>query len=192
MHLMKTLQIACLFIISLFLMIGCAGTTSVISDYDRDADFSQYRTFYWTDEFQMRNGGENDNEPLFYNTLNKKRLKRAIQREMEGRGYTMSSENPDLLVNAQVLVEERNANQNLYPYYRPYYWGYNYTTPRTNKEGDIVIDLIDQKQHQLVWQGYASGVLDTQTKNREEEIREAVTLIFAKYGRRAGQNASPD
>ncbi len=186
---MRSLRLAIFLFICAFMVVGCATTSSVITDYDRDADFSQYRTFFWTDEFQMRNDDEDEGErePLFYNTLNKKRLKQAIQREMEARGYTLSSENPDLLVNAQVLVEERTTNQNYYPYRGYYYWG---PTTNTNKEGDIVIDLIDQNQHQLVWQGYATGVLDTQTKNREQEIKDAVTIIFAKYGRRAGESTS--
>ncbi len=191
---MKFLNLAGVWWCSVFLMMGCATTQAVVTDYDREADFSQYNTFFWSDEFHMQNNEEADNEPLFYNTLNKKRLKQAIQREMEGRGYTLSSENPDLLVNAQVLVEERNTNQTYYPYSpRFYYWGggHNANAQRTNKEGDIVIDLIDQNKHQLVWQGYASGVLDIQTKNREEAIRDAVSIIFAEYGRRAGQNASP-
>ena len=173
----------------LFLMMSCATTSSVITDYDRDADFSEYRTFFWSDEFQLQQD-EGEDEPLFYNTLNKKRLKQAIQREMEARGYTLSSENPDLLVNSQVLVEERTTNQNFYPYRGFYYWGPPNTQTSTSKEGDIVIDLIDQEQHQLVWQGYASGVLDTRTQNREEEIRDAVTIIFAEYGRRAGESTT--
>lgn len=174
------------------LLVRCVTTSSIITDYDREADFSQYQTFYWSDEFQMRNG-EGENEPLFYNTLVKKRLKQATQKEMEGRGYTLSSDDPDLLVNAQVVVQEKNANQNYYPYYHGfYYYGSSFYngTSRNVKEGDIVIDLIDQNQHQLVWQGYATGVLDTNTKDRQEEIKEAVSLIFAKYGRRAGEEVA--
>ena len=193
LQLMKKFPITGLLICTMLLMMGCTSTTSIMTDYDREADFSQYRTFFWSDEFQMMNIEDGDREPLFYNTLNKKRLKQAIQRELEGRGYTISSENPDLLVNAQVIVEERSNNQNFYPYFRPYYYGgLNNPNPQTSKEGDIVIDLIDQRQHQLVWQGYATSVLDTRTRNKEEEIREAVSLIFAKYGRRAGQNGSPE
>lgn len=186
---MKNIRFFAFFACLLFLMASCATTSSVITDYDREADFSEYRTFFWSDEFQMQQV-EGENEPLFYNTLNKKRLKQAIQREMEARGYTMSSENPDLLVNAQVLVEERTTTQNNLPYRGFYYWGPPVPQTSTNKEGDIVVDLIDQEQHQLVWQGYATGVLDTRTKNREEEIRDAVTIIFAKYGRRAGQSTT--
>ena len=101
----------------------------------------------------------------------------------------MSSENPDLLVNAQVVVEERGSNQNYQPIYRGFYYpgAYSVAPVRMDKEGDIVIELIDKNQRQLVWQGYAPGVLDTKTKRREEEIKDAVTLIFAEYGSRAGQ-----
>ncbi len=184
MKLIKTLGMLFLSI----LLVRCVTTSSIITDYDREADFSQYQTFYWSDEFQMRSG-EGENEPLFYNTLVKKRLKQATQKEMEGRGYSLSKDNPDLLVNGQVVVQEGNANQNYYPYYHSfYYYGPYYNrASRNDKQGDIVIELIDQKQHQLVWQGYATGVLDTQTKDREEEIKEAVSLIFSKYGRRAGE-----
>lgn len=186
---MKKLRFATFFASLLFLMASCAATSSVITDYDRDADFSEYRTFFWSDEFQMQQV-KGDSEPLFYNTLNKKRLKQAIQREMEARGYTLSSENPDLLVNAQVLVEERTTTHNNLPYRGLYYWGPPVPQTSTTKEGDIVVDLIDQEEHQLVWQGYATGVLDTRTQKREEEIKDAVTIIFANYGRRAGQNTT--
>jgi hypothetical protein len=172
------------------LFVGCATTSSsIITDYDRDADFSQYRTYFWSDEFQMQNGREEEKEPLFYNTLVKKRLKQAIRKEMEGRGYVLSNEDPDLLVNAQVVVQERNATQtySAYPYYSYYYGPYYNRDVTSDKQGDIVIDLIDQDQHQLVWQGYAKGVLDTNTKDRQEEIRKAVSLIFAEYEHRAGE-----
>lgn len=185
---MKSLKIVGLLIITVFLA-RCTTTTSVMTDYDRDTDFSQYTTFYWSDDFQMKNGENSGEEPLFYNTLVKKRLKQAIQSEMEGRGYVLSTDDPDLLINSHVVVQEKNNYQNNYPYYYGYYpFGYNNMPARNYKEGDIVIDLIDKNQHQLIWQGYASGVLDTNTKDREEEIREAVSLIFSKYGHRAGEN----
>lgn len=184
---MKYLRIFGLLVITTFLT-RCATTSSVVTDYDREANFDHYTTFYWSDDFQMQNGENGQEEPLFYNTLVKKRLKQAIQSEMEGKGYVLSSEDPDLLISSQVVVQEKDAYQNNYPFYYGYYpFGYNNVPARNYKVGDIVIDLIDKDQHQLVWQGYATGVLDTQTKNRDEEIRDAVTLIFAKYDHRAGQ-----
>ncbi len=179
-----------IFLMMSVLLMNCATTGPIMTDYDRDADFSRYRTFFWSDEFQVQNGNDDREEPLFYNSLVKKRLKNAIRQEMEGRGYTLTGENPDLLVNAQVVVEERGTSRNYQPFYRGFYYpgAYAAAPVNTGKEGDIVIELIDKDQRQLVWQGYAQGVLDTQTKKREEEIKNAVILIFAEYGSRAGQN----
>lgn len=185
---MKKINLTIFLAMSLFLL-NCAGPGSIVTDYDRDADFSRYRTFFWSDEFQVLNEDNESNEPLFYNSLIKKRLKNAIRQEMEGRGYSLSAENPDLLVNAQVVVEERGSNQAAQPFFRGFYYpgAYAAAPARMDKEGDIVVELIDKDQRQLVWQGYAPGVLSTQTRKREEEIKDAVTLIFAEYGSRAGQ-----
>ena len=171
------------------LLMQCSPRLSVQTDYDREADFSEYQTFYWSDDFQNQNGGSGNNEPLFYNTLVKKRLKQAIQRVLEGKGYVLSPEAPDLLVSSQVVVEERSTARNNYPYY-PFYFGYfggfNNVTTSDQKEGDVVINLIDRDQKQLVWQGYASGVLEMDTEDRQEEISEAVTIILSEYEHRAG------
>ena len=96
---------------------------------------------------------------------------------------------PDLLVSSQVVVEERSTARNNYPYY-PFYFGYfggfNNVVTSDQKEGDVVINLIDREQKQLVWQGYASGVLEMDTEDRQEEINEAVTVILSEYQHRAG------
>ncbi|MBL3658155.1 DUF4136 domain-containing protein [Fulvivirga sediminis] len=184
---MKKWNILGIGLISLWLT-GCtAVSTTVNTDYDRDADFSSYHTFYWSDNFQNENGDKNS-EPLFYNTLIKKRLKKSIEEEMMGRGYTLSRENPDLLINPQVIVEQKitSKNYNPYPYYGYYSWGNNVETSNT-KQGSIVIDIIDRSKRQLVWQGYASGTLNPQTENKQTEIREGVSMIFSKYPYRAGQ-----
>lgn len=187
---MKIYKLITLTIISI-LLVRCSPALIVNTDYDREADFSQYETFYWSDEFQQANGNE-ENEPLFYNTLVKKRLKQAIQSVLEGKGYTLSESDPDLLVNAQVVVEERNTRQN-YPYYGGfYYWGFNNMPVDSEKEGDIVIDLIDQNRHQLVWQGYASGVLDMNTEDRQQEISDAVAMILSEYNHRAGESGDAE
>lgn len=179
-------------LLSIWLLTGCSPSLTVQTDYDREADFSQYRTFYWSDDFQSQNNDDN-NEPLFYNTLVKKRLKQAIEKTLEGKGYTLSPDNPDLLVNAQVVVEQRSDNQNIYPYspfYFGYYGGFNRATG-SQKEGDVVIDLIDRKRKQLIWQGYAPGVLETNTKDRQEELNDAVTMILSEYNHRAGTSDTP-
>ena len=180
---------AIILIFGSMLLIKCSPVLTVQTDYDREADFSEYRTFYWSDDFQNQNSEGSANEPLFYNTLVKKRLKQAIQRELEGKGYTISAEDPDLLVSSQVVVEERSTGGTNYPYspfYFGYYGGFSNVATSSQKEGDVVINLIDRNQRQLVWQGYASGVLEMDTEDRQQEINDAVTMILSNYNHRAG------
>lgn len=156
---------------------------SVITDHDQDADLNEYKSYYWSDEFQNENG----KDPLFYNSLTKKRLKTAIESEMEGRGYVLDSSDPDLLVNSRVLVEQKSS-QNTYAYspYAFYYYPFAPTSSTSQrKQGGVVIEFIDKDRKQLVWQGYAPDVLETNTKDKQEEIRNAVSMIFSKYEHRS-------
>jgi hypothetical protein len=170
---------------------GCSiTTTSEITDFDRDATFEQYRTFYWSDDFQVQNGKE---DPIFYNSLVDKRLKKAIKDQMTRRGYTLDKVNPDLLVNTHVVVREKNTSQSSYPGgYYPFYFGlypqYGTVTTTRQSEGGVVIELIDKAKHQLVWQGYAPEVLQAQTLDKAAEINDSVALIFAAYKHRAGES----
>ncbi|WP_245882465.1 DUF4136 domain-containing protein [Spirosoma oryzae] len=54
------------------------------------------------------------------------------------------------------------------------------------KAGPIIVDVIDMKTGQSVWRGLASGITNGNGFDREEnKIRQAVNLIFEKYGYRA-------
>ncbi|WP_245547695.1 DUF4136 domain-containing protein [Galbibacter orientalis] len=134
--------------------VSCSVSSSaIVTDYDREAQFGAYKTFYWSDDFQMENGKE---EPLFVNTLIKKRLKSAIQDEMEKKGYVMDKANPDLLVDSRIVVQTRDINTGGgYPYFPSYGHGYchfgsygygyygGYQSSQEHKEGGVVIELIE-------------------------------------------------
>ncbi|ASV30906.1 MULTISPECIES: DUF4136 domain-containing protein [Flavobacteriaceae] len=174
--------------------VSCSVSSSaIVTDYDREVPFGNYKTFYWSDDFQMDSNKEN--EPLFFNTLIKKRLKAAIQEQMENKGYVLDKNNPDLLVDSRVVVQTRNMNYNSggYPYFPSYGHGFGhfgaygygyyggYQSTEEHKEGGVVIELIDMNRRQLVWQGFAPDVLHADTTDKQKEIREAVAKIFAKY-----------
>ncbi|MDQ3394501.1 MAG: DUF4136 domain-containing protein [Bacteroidota bacterium] len=85
-------------------MLSCATTNNLVkTDYDKDVDFSKFKTFYWVEDLDNNKEGH----PLLNNSLNTKRIKNAITSEMEGRGYILSNENPNLLVNFNIVVEEK-------------------------------------------------------------------------------------
>ncbi|HYW35317.1 MAG TPA: DUF4136 domain-containing protein [Balneolaceae bacterium] len=201
------------FILVATLLAGCAGTSAVITDHKRGISFNQYKTYYWANEFTKEAGNEH---PLLYNSLIQTRLKNAIQNQMSNRGFTLSSDNPDLLVNAKVIAKSRDVSTiDYYPdyyypfYYRDYYpyyggrfyypgfgrwFGYYYdfdgsaqVTTTKKITGSLVIQLIDQQNHQLIWQGYLNDALHTSTKDKSKELNNAVERIFAKFDKTTGQ-----
>ena len=153
---------------------------AVKTDFDNEANFNQYNSFNWSAEIDS----QKDGHPLLDNSLVRKRIKNAIKSEMEGRGYAFT-ENPDLLVKFHLVVEEKTG-------YTTYPSGYSYwrrdnVRPYNYKEGTLVIDLIDRKQNQLVWQGYTAGIVNEKPEKMEEKIRQAISLIFQEYNYRAEQ-----
>ncbi|MFQ5797823.1 MAG: DUF4136 domain-containing protein [Bacteroidota bacterium] len=113
--------------LGLGLVIGLAGCSSsyVRSDYDREANFANYKTFDWMS--QPNKAGDN---PFTQNTLLEKRIKNAVDNELESKGYQKrTTGDPDFLIVYSFGVENKlDATPYGYDYggryYRPYGYGY--------------------------------------------------------------------
>lgn len=161
----------------LLLLLASCASVRVNSDYDKNVDFSQYKTyaFYKTgiDKVEISD-------------LDKKRILRAIDESMTTKGLT-KSETPDLLINISTKVE-KNINVNQFYTGWGYGWGYGWnpywggaTTVSTSDEGILTIDLIDAKKKELIWQGEGEGVLTKDTNKKDAVIKEFVTKILTQY-----------
>jgi hypothetical protein len=54
------------------------------------------------------------------------------------------------------------------------------------KEGTLMVHLVDAESGELIWQGYASGILDNKNRiGEDDKVKEAVSLIFQTYDWRA-------
>lgn len=160
----------------------------VATDYDRDTNFTAYNTyaFYKTgiDQAQISD-------------LDKKRILRAIETEMSNRGFTKSND-PDLLVS--IFTKEREQvdvyNNNFGwgwgwgwgGFYNPWFWGPGWAggwgpNVSTRTEGSLFIDLIDNRNKSLVWQGRGIGTLNNtdNVEKKEERIKEFVAEIMSAY-----------
>src|SRR5260370_16241196 len=74
----------------LFAVTGAFGM-STKSDYEKNFDFSQLRTFaFKTDRAS--------NDPLSTNTLEAGRIQKALTAQLEANGFSQSSQNPDFIV----------------------------------------------------------------------------------------------
>ena len=172
---MKAIKIIPVF---LLLILSSCSSVRVNSDYDKNVDFNQYKTY----AFQKRGV-----DKVEISDLDKKRILRAIDVEMTKKGFT-KSETPDLLINIftkereQIDVNQYNTNWG-YGWgwgWNPYLWGgQTYVTSST--EGTLYIDLVDAKKKELVWQGEGEGVLTKDTHKKDEVIKEFVTKILEQY-----------
>lgn len=173
------------------LLAGCASGPKVFTNEDPTADFGEYRTF----GFQSQLSTDRDK----YASLASQYLKAATVREMTARGYKESA-NPDLIVNFNVVTEEKIRTTQTptaggYYGYRGYgawggYAGYE-TRVTQYTEGTVNVDIVDAEKQQLVWEGVIVGkVTDEVRENLRAVCDEVVTTVFANYPYVAG-NPTP-
>jgi hypothetical protein len=172
---MKTNKILPVFMI---LILSSCSSLRVNSDYDKNVDFSQYKTY----AFQ-----KSGVDKVEISDLDKRRILRAIDAEMTKKGY-IKSETPDLLIN--IFTKEReqidvNQYNTSWGYgwgwgWNPYLWG-GQTFVTSSTEGTLFIDLIDAKKKELVWQGEGDGYLTKVRSEKEARINEFVLNILAQF-----------
>ena len=174
---MKTIKLSSLI---LFLCLYSCNSIKVVTDYDTKADFNKYKTF------------------AFYKTgidkadisdLDKKRVLRAVERELLTQGFT-KSENPDMLVSFFTKSTRKvNVNQNNFGYgfgwgWNPWMWNGMNNNINVNEytEGTLFIDFIDKEKKELVWQGIGTGALKIQNvEKKEERINLFVKEIISRF-----------
>lgn len=171
---MKTLPL----LLILVLAATSCSSVRVASDYDKNANFSQFKTFAF-----FKTGIDKAE----ISDLDKRRILRAIESELLAKGFT-KSENPDMLVSIFTKSREKvNVYNNGFgPYgygwgWSPYYWNTGYSSVSTSTEGTLYIDLIDANKKELVWQGMGTGYLTQNMDKKEERIKEFVSKIMEKY-----------
>jgi hypothetical protein len=174
---MKVLKISPVLLLLAILVKSCSSVR-VASDYDREVNFNQYESYAFfkpgIDKAEISD-------------LDKKRILRAIEAEMQRKGFT-KSENPDLLVS---IFTKTNENINIYQNnmmgwgygwgWHPWYWGSGFNTVNRTSEGTLYIDLIDAEGKELVWQGMGTAALAEKVDKKQERINEIVSEILEKY-----------
>ena len=174
---MRFLKITPVILLLAVFLTSCSSVR-VASDYDREADFNSYQSYAFfkpgIDKAEISD-------------LDKKRILRAIETEMQAKGFTKSDE-PDMLVS---IFTKTNENINIYQNnmmgwgygwgWHPWYWGSGYNTVNRTSEGTLYIDLIDAEDKELVWQGMGTAALAREVNKKQERINEIVQKILEKY-----------
>jgi hypothetical protein len=148
---------------------------SVTYDYDREADFSKYKTYAWTE------GTEVPDE------LNHARIVRAVDAQLTAEGMTRlePSARPDVLVAYHTSFEKNLSIHGFEHGWGPFGLGDRTGSARVQPllVGTLVIDLIDAETNALVWRSMASSDIDPNTspEKRDRKIAKATEKMFKKY-----------
>lgn len=158
---------------------ACSPSLKVVTDYDKKADFTNYKTFA-IDTLRQSQA---------ISQLNSGRLIDAVRSSLKAKGLTESTD-PELLVHISAILKERTSvsstSYGYGAYYRPYMWaggGTNYTTYDVNhyNDGSLIIDLADAKTKHLLWEGIGNSEIDGKLKDPDTEIPKAVAEILKNY-----------
>jgi hypothetical protein len=182
---------------ALLLGVGCASI-EVHTDWDREADFSQFETWSYAPKPQKTTGvAALDDDTLFTN-----RVREAVSRVLQANGFPQvdaGRDKPDFLVAFFPVVEDKTSVSTVNDYYGyggggaayGYHggWGYgpggfgSHTVVDHYQEGTLVVDVVRGSDGDLVWRGSATARLsDKSTPEKETAlVNEAVEKIFEHF-----------
>jgi hypothetical protein len=161
------------------LTVGACGGLKVSTDYDPEADFSGWQTYVWAERTD-----EGELDPRVYNSIVEGRVKVAVDRALQAKGYSeVITGDPDFLVAWHGAIDGKvsvNTVTTHYGYGWGWYGGYGATQTYVNEwdEGTLIIDFIDVRENKLVWR---SSVTDSITERASpEEAQRALDNAVAK------------
>ncbi|ETN94198.1 protein of unknown function [Zhouia amylolytica] len=175
-------------ILILFFVISF-GNAQIRSDYDKEADFSKYRTYSFE--------GWEKNSDKILNDFDKKRITDALQNEFSLRGMQLVNSGGDAAITLFVVVNAKTS-KTAYTDFNNYYgygarWGWRYgmgagsvsatTTISENdyNEGTFVVDMYDRETKRLIWQGIITAVVQENPSKREKAIPKKIGKLMKKY-----------
>jgi hypothetical protein len=160
----------------------------VNTDFDRDADFSKYKTFAYIVCMRIEN-------PLV-----DKRIVTGLENTLALKGLTKAEGDSDVNVTYHSSTTKDIAidtNTWGYGYGSGWQWGHggsgyggsgygggplsSTTTTRTYTRGTLVIDIWDARTKQLVWRGTAIDTVSDDPGKNDKNVQKALEKLFKKY-----------
>jgi hypothetical protein len=171
-----------------------ACSPAVHTEKVADANFDSYQTY------AMLPTGQNIQDDV----VDVEKIINEVNQEMRSREYTLDTQDPDLLVNVRIMLQEeeavvREGYTSTYDYYTPgfytpatmpsyYFTNYKeipYVSGTGIKEveyleGIVLVDVIEAKgKNRIIWRGWSQRPVDP--SNFENSVREYIDKIFEEY-----------
>lgn len=164
-------------ICSLFLvaMVASAFAQQVKTDFDHQANFSQYKTYSWQEI-----------KPA--NSLWDSRIKSAVDAQLAAKGWTKVDSSGDVAI---VAIATTHTQKTLQTFYDGMGGGWRWrgfggmgeatTTEQDYKEGTLLIDMYDAKSKHLIWRSSAEDTLSNNADKNEKNLNKGVAKMFKKF-----------
>jgi len=147
----------------------------VKTDYDRSANFSQYKRYSWL-KVQTE-------DQLWVD-----RIKQAVNTALEAKGLTPVESGGDIAI---VAIEMTKNQQTLNTFYDGFGGGWGWrrgggfgdstTTVDTYKVGTLVVDLFDAHAKKLLWRGSSSDTLSDKSDKNIKNLDKGVEKMFDHF-----------
>ena len=167
--------------VAVLILLASCQTVKITYDYDNQVNFSDYKTYAFTDEAMK----------LPVDDLNRTRIINAVDTEMTAKGFTKSPNADvliDLIVKAEQKTEATATNTGGYGYgYGRYGYGGGFSTTRIDYDtyvvGTLFVNMVSKTTEKIVWSGRGTKTLDENASpdKRESNIKYAVKQIFTQY-----------
>jgi len=160
-----------LFLVSL----GTALAQQVKTDFDHQANFSQYKTYSWQTI-----------KPA--NSLWDARIKSAVDAQLAAKGWTQIDSGGDVAI---VAIATSHTEKTLQTFYDGMGGGWRWrgfggmgeatTTEEDYKEGTLIVDMYDGKTKQLIWRGSSEDTVSNSAEKNEKNLDKGVAKMFRKF-----------
>ncbi len=180
---MKKLSVA--FLAFLAIGLSSAFAQDVRYNFDKNADFSKFKTYKWVD---IKNADHVDD-------LTASQIKAAIDTELATKGLTkVETDDADLYIGYQTAI----GTEKQFTSYQTG-WGYGpgwgggwhggmgstttYGSTSTIYVGQLAVDMYQVPTKSVVWRGTASKTLDPKAKpeKRQKNLAKAMQKLFKNY-----------
>lgn len=141
-------------------------------------DFSRYKTYTWLPPKVLANTGVEENDPEYAPLI-----RDAINRELSQKGLTEVPKGGDLEVATLALARSIPQLEGYIFMGVPadFFTAPTATVGRYNREGTLVVNLIDAQTQKSAWCGMVTETIDTTPGAGKKKIGPAAAKLFKKY-----------
>jgi hypothetical protein len=159
----------------LMVLLGSAFGQHIQTDFDHQANFSQYKTYSWQ-------------EIKASNSLWGDRIKEAVNAQLGSKGWIQVDSGGNVVI---VAIKTTQTERTLQTFYDGMGGGWRWrgfggfgestTTEQDYKEGTLVVDMYDASTKQLIWRGSAEEMLSDKAEKNEKNLDKGVAKMFKSF-----------